>query len=71
MSGSLTADKASRIEKIVCPAHSEILIVAGMPVSEVIAWTRDHAACDVTVVLAEKRTLLDTVRALAEYEETS
>jgi hypothetical protein len=50
----MTPDEVSRIDTILCTAHSEIVQVAGMPVAEVSAWARSHHDCDLTVLFADK-----------------
>jgi hypothetical protein len=53
MSDTLTPDEISRIEKILCPRHSEILFVDGMTTREVAAWAGRHD-CELTVVFGDE-----------------
>ena len=68
MSG-LTADEVERINTILGTAHSELGVVAGMPVAEVAAWARSHHACELTVVFADRPTPLDIARELHDRAE--
>lgn len=71
MNGSLTADEIERLDKVMCAAHSDVVFVAGMPVADLIAWSRGHQDCELTVVLHPEGSgsPLDTSRELADYEE--
>lgn len=70
MNGSLSADEIERLDKVMCTVHSEVVFVAGMPVADLIAWTRGHQTCELTVVLhPEGQGYDDIARLLADYEE--
>lgn len=70
MNGSLTTDEIERLEKVMCTAHSDIVFVAGMPVADLIAWSRGHQSCELTVVLRpDRRSPLDIARALMQHDQ--